>query len=297
MTDTLQETARDLLGVISEAVVRARQPRYQGEKVGMSLSGGLDSSTVFTLAGDQAMPCFTGYYNDGDEYDERFFARLVAGSEHHEILITPTDFLEHFEEMIFNAKPPFQGPGTFGQYMVARYASQHVNAMLSGEGGDELFGGYARLLIVAGEARPDGYEDYVLPEGYPDNLVDALEWDFARLGDLLSVDDQMLGAFGVEARAPLTDPNVIDFVLALPPELRVGKRLLKETMAGIVPDAILERTDKRGFPTPFVKWANEHDEVRAFVQGRIGYVPDPSEPWARGWWVDLCTETARSIGV
>ncbi len=288
MTDVLPATAQGLLLLLATAVDRARE----GERVGMSLSGGIDSSTVYKLTGKPELPCFTGYY-EGDAYDERFYARQVAGDEHHEILITPQDFLDHFDEMVCAAAPPFQGPGTFGQYMVARYACEHVSVMLSGEGGDELFGGYARLIITAGEPAPDGYEDYVLPDGYPDNVEDALQWDFDRLGDLLAVDDQMLGAFGVEARAPMTDADVIDFVLKLPPELRVGKRLLKETMRGIVPDVILDRTDKRGFPTPFVSWANEHDGVREMVLNRIGYLPDPELPWARDWWVALCEQSYR----
>jgi asparagine synthetase B (glutamine-hydrolysing) len=290
--EPVADAAHQLLLLTARAVEAARG---EDDKVGMSLSGGVDSSSVYVLTGRPSLPCFTGYY-EGDAYDERFFARLVAGDEHHEILITPEDFVEHFDEMTLAAKPPYQGPGTFGQYMVARYACEHVTVMLSGEGGDELFGGYARLMIAAGEPRPDGYEDYVPPAGYPTDLKAALQWDFDRLGDLLAVDDQMLGAFGIEARAPFTDPDVVDFVLSLPPESRVGKRLLKEAMRGLVPDAILDRTDKRGFPIPIVQWANEHEGVRQIVLDRIGYLPDPAKPFAREWWVALCTQTRRELG-
>lgn len=286
--DTLPEVASELLEICGVAVENALFD--DDVSYGMALSGGIDSSTIYRLSGG-VIPCFTGYY-EGDEYDERFFARMVAGDEHHEILITPEDFLDHFDDMVRAVKPPFQGPGTFGQYMVARYAANHVNVMLSGEGGDELFGGYARLMIVAGEPRPEGYDDYVLPVGYPDTLEEALQWDFDRLGDLLAVDDQMCSAHGVEARAPFTDPAVVEFVLALPPQLRVGKRLPKEMMRGLVPDPILARTDKRGFPTPFVEWAQ--GPIAEFVYDRIGYLPRSDRPWARGWWLALC-ETTREM--
>lgn len=282
-------TATQLANVVELAV----QADLAGEDPkGMSLSGGIDSSTVYRLTGN-GIPCFTGYY-EGEEYDERRWARLVAGPEHHEIKITPDDFLAHFDDMVKAAKPPFQGPGTFGQYMVARYAAKEgVKVMLSGEGGDELFGGYARLLIVAGEPRPDGYEDYELPAGYPTTLTEALDWDYQRLPDLLAVDDQMLAAHGIEARAPFTNPTVVQFVLGLPAHLRVGKKLVRKAMRGIVPDQILDRTDKRGFPTPFVAWCQ--GPLSKFVKDRIGYLPNPDQPWARGWWVDLCTTTKEAL--
>lgn len=254
------------------------------EDSGLALSGGLDSSTVTSLAPDW-LPTFTGYYDEVG-YDERHWARLVAHKEHHEVLITPEDFVENFDGMVAAMKPPVMGMGTFGQYMVAKYASQHVGVMLSGEGSDELFGGYARQMIVAGEQPPAGYENYVLPEGYPTDLAEALAYDYERLPDLLAVDDQMLGAFGVEARAPFTDSRIVEYALALHPTQRVGKRHLRERVRGIVPDEIIDRKNKMGFPTPLVLWA-QREPVRSFVLDRIGYLPDPNRPWDRAWWYDI----------
>ena len=51
--------------------------------------------------------------------------------------------------------------------------------------------------------------------------------------------------------------------------------------------AIIARKDKRGFPVPFVEWAQE-DPVRSFIGERIGYIPDPDLPWDRKWWLDMC---------
>lgn len=272
--------------MLVELIRRAILDRASGN-AGIVLSGGLDSSTVAALAYDMAiyLPTFTGYY-DTPGFDERKYAHLVAHGEHHDILITPEDFVEHFDAMQYHVRPPIMGMGTFGQYMVARYASQVVDVVLSGEGSDELFGGYARQMIVAGEAPPAGYESYQLPEGYPTDLKAALDYDYALLPDLLAVDDQMTGAFGLEARAPFTDQRIVDYALALPVTERVGKRHLREAVRGIVPDAIIDRTDKMGFPSPLVQWA-QTDPVRTFVMDRIGYLPDPSKPWDRDWWLEL----------
>lgn len=254
-------------------------------KVGIVLSGGLDSSTVACLA-DPQLPTFTGYY-DLPGFDERHYARVAAHPEHHEILITPDDFVAHFDEMVPHVRPPIQGMGTFGQFMVARYVSQHVDVALSGEGSDELFGGYARTLIAAGEPPMDGYENYRVPAGYPvHDLAAALQWDLDRLPDLLAVDDQMCAAHGVEARAPFTDQSIVDYALALEPTERVGKRHLRAAVRGIVPDAIIDRTDKMGFPAPYALWA-QAEPVRSFVHDRIGYLPNPETPWDRSWWYDM----------
>jgi asparagine synthetase B (glutamine-hydrolysing) len=282
-------TSSRLLALLDDAVNDA----CDADNVGAVLSGGIDSSTVVCVAraGGHDLPTFTGYYDEGDAYDERRYARLVAGTDHHEIEITPADIVENFDGMMEAFQPPFQGSGAMGQYMVAKYvASQGIRTVLSGEGGDELFGGYARLMIVAGHPRPDGYEDYQLPDDYPRTLEDALAYDLAGLPDLLAVDDQACGAWGLTAVAPMTDERVVDFVLAQPARNRVGKHMLRDAVRGLVPDLILDRTDKKGMPAPFVKWGQ--GPLREFFLDRIGYLPDPERPWDRQWWHDL-TGNAR----
>ncbi len=236
------------------------------------------------------IPTFTGYY-EGDGFDEREYARLVAGKNHHEILITPRDFINNFDDMVPHLREPYQGMGTFGQYMVAKYlAQQGIEVALSGEGSDELFGGYARLMIVAGEQPPEGYENYELPSDYPRDLDAALAYDYERLPDLLAVDDQCLAAWGIEARAPFTDPRIVEYGLGLPARERVGKRHLKEAVRGLVPDRILDRTDKKGFPCPLVEWAN--GPCKDFIGDRIGWIPDPQKPWDRTFWYELLHSAA-----
>jgi len=256
------------------------------EDTGVLLSGGIDSSTVAYFAPE--LPVFTGWYQ-GAAYDERPWAKLMAKDrEWHQIEITPQDFIDHFDAMVDQIGPPTEGPGTFGQYMVSRYVSQHVSTVLSGEGGDELFGGYARLHLVAGVPVPDGYDDYVLPKGYPQDLAEALrfEWN-VNLPALLAVDEKVNAANNVTAIAPMTkSAAVIGYAMHLPPDMRVGKVALKAAMRGLLPNEILNRTDKRGFPVPYVEWAQ--GPLKDFIGERIGYVPDADQPWDRKWWLDLC---------
>lgn len=280
----------ELLDLICDAVDDAFHQATG--RVGINVSGGIDSSTVCCVARwlGHAFPSFTGYYDEGEAYDERSYARLATlGDNHHEIRIGPDDIIVEFDRMMEWFKPPFQGPGAMGQYIVAKYARRYAETVLSGEGGDELFGGYARLMMVAGHRLPDGYQNYTLPDGYPDNVQDALRWDYVRLPDLLAVDDQACEAWGITAVAPMTDRRVVDWALKQDPWDRVGKKLLREAVRGLVPDQIIDRTDKKGMPAPFVKWGQ--GPLRQFFLDRIGYLPDPSKPWDRRWWYDLCASS------
>lgn len=263
------------------------------KRVGVNVSGGLDSSTVtcFAKMWNPHIRTFTGYY-DVPGFDERRFAHMAAaGTEHYEILITAQHFVDNFDKAMEHFTPPYQGPGMFGQYMVAKYISDHglADVVLSGEGSDELFGGYARLMAVAGEKLPDGYENYKIPADYPTTIEDALEYDYERLPDLLKVDDEALAAFGLVAAAPFTDPTIVSYALELDPSQRVGKKHLREAVRGIVPDAIIDRTDKMGMPIPLVQWANDaSNPVHDFVGDRLGYIPDAGKPFDRAWWSDFC---------
>ena len=116
--------------------------------VGSSLSGGLDSSVVCSLAARELgtpLPAFHGRFDAGRSFDESQYAEALArsiGSELHVVTPTPADFVNAMPEIIRLLDEPVAGPGSFPQFMVSRRAASDVKVMLGGQGGDEVFGGY-----------------------------------------------------------------------------------------------------------------------------------------------------------
>jgi len=121
--------------------------------LGAYLSGGLDSSTVAAIAAEYigpGMKTFHGFFPDGTDYDESNFARVAAESFQAELLtigLSPQQFIEDMPALICAMDEPAAGPGIFPQYRVSKMAAGHVKVVLGGQGGDELFGGYARYLL------------------------------------------------------------------------------------------------------------------------------------------------------
>ncbi|WP_022851593.1 asparagine synthase (glutamine-hydrolyzing) [Limisalsivibrio acetivorans] len=122
--------------------------------VGSYLSGGLDSSTVAVLAAKSfpgSISTFSGGFHESPLYDETHYARIVSDkiqSRHFEIWPEHTDFERDFEKLVYHMDFPVAGPGVFPQYMVSKLASENVKVVLGGQGGDELFGGYARYIVA-----------------------------------------------------------------------------------------------------------------------------------------------------
>ena len=122
--------------------------------VGSYLSGGIDSSLVSVLSARHSPAnrlSFHGKFTQFPGYDESGYARLAAeaaGSALHEIDITADHFREHIRDVIYHLDFPVAGPGSFPQFMVSKLAGEHVKVVLGGQGGDEIFGGYARYLIA-----------------------------------------------------------------------------------------------------------------------------------------------------
>ena len=150
--NTSEETFAEELATLLEDSVRLRL--RSDVPVGAHLSGGLDSSSIVSLAAglhrESKLRTFTGGFA-ADGYDETFFARRVAeaaGTEPFEIFPTAEDFVRDIADLIYYLDEPVAGPGSFPQFAVSRLASQRVKVVLGGQGGDEIFGGYVRYLVA-----------------------------------------------------------------------------------------------------------------------------------------------------
>ncbi|MDX2084094.1 MAG: asparagine synthase (glutamine-hydrolyzing) [Candidatus Melainabacteria bacterium] len=132
--------------------------------VGAYISGGVDSSLVASWARQHTpttnvfegftgkFPAEPGAPDGGSAFDESAYARAVAEANHirlHEVAITPEDFIQHLPAVLYHLDEPVAGPGSFPQFMVSRLVREAgVKVVLGGQGGDEIFGGYARYLVA-----------------------------------------------------------------------------------------------------------------------------------------------------
>ena len=309
--------------------------------VGAHLSGGLDSSAVASLAskmlGDNPLKTFTGAFREGPEFDETPYARSVAkaiNADYYEKYISGEGLETLLPKLIYHMDEPLAGPGLIPQYHVSELASKHVKVALGGQGGDELYVGYARYFVAYLEKcmaaaiwpgqvqtepglslssiasnlplldnykpmmahlfgkglfdadatryfrlidrtegneklyntdllnNPNGLERFqtVFNQPNTDSYINKmLHFDLkGSLPALLHVEDRTSMAVSLESRVPLLDHKIIEFLAKIPPHIKFAngktKHLFRETITNIVPQNILQRTDKKGFPVPINAW-------------------------------------------
>lgn len=122
--------------------------------VGFLLSGGVDSTAMLSLASkktDKPISSYTIGFSHPGVVDERPFAQLAAerfGSEHHEISITAREFASFLPEYVWYMEEPVCEPASVALYYVSKLAKQYVKVLISGEGGDEAFGGYHNYMYM-----------------------------------------------------------------------------------------------------------------------------------------------------
>ena len=143
---------------LRELLLEATRIRMISERpLGAFLSGGIDSSAVVAAMARQAsgpVKTFAIGFEDG-RFDERAHARRLAGyygTEHQEFVVTPAA-LDVLPTLARRFGEPFADPSAIPSFYVAQLSSQHVTVVLTGDGGDESFGGYRRYALM-GMDRP-----------------------------------------------------------------------------------------------------------------------------------------------
>ncbi len=139
-TMTLDQAVDEIDRVFTDSV---EAHRISDVEVGCFLSGGVDSCFVASYFGGQK--AFTVGFDNGQHYNETAFAAHLAeaaGINHYTHLITPQEYWDALPIIQYMLDQPLADPSCVALYFVSKLASEHVKVVLSGEGADELFGGY-----------------------------------------------------------------------------------------------------------------------------------------------------------
>ncbi len=144
----LEELKRELVAELREAT---RLRMIADVPLGAFLSGGVDSSAVVAMmameSGDPVRTFTIGF--DEQSHDERAYARMVADrykTDHHELTVRP-DAMAILPALVYHYGEPYADSSAIPTYYVSKIAREHVTVILSGDGGDENFLGYARYLV------------------------------------------------------------------------------------------------------------------------------------------------------
>ncbi len=259
----------------------------------MFLSGGIDSSVLLAMMArlnERPVQAFTAGFSGTGVADERVHARVLAdavGAEHHEVEFGADDFWTLLPAVARAMDDPAADYAVLPTFKLAACARQHgLKVVLTGEGGDELFGGYGRYRqarrarIFGGRAmRERGVFDGLgvlrqsfgqWRDGYAGVERDAETRGRTQLqaaqatdcadwlpNDLLGKLDRCLMAHGVEGRVPLLDVKLAGFAFTLPDRFKIrrgrGKWLLRKWLETALP-ASRPFSAKRGFTVPVADW-------------------------------------------
>ncbi|MEY6433925.1 N-acetylglutaminylglutamine amidotransferase [Thioalkalicoccus limnaeus] len=267
--------------------------------VGVLLSGGLDSSLLVALlaeAGVGDLHTFSVGFEDTPEeagsefhYSDQVVARYRT--RHHRFLVPNAQVLRRLPEAVDAMAEPMFGQDAVAFYLLGEQVSREIKVVQSGQGADEVFGGYFwyprmqaetegtplerfrrhyfdrdhdeyRRLIdpaLAGDDHSSALIAERLAEPGADEFLDAvLRLDVTTLivDDPVKRVDNMTMAWGLEARAPFLDHRLVEVAARCPPALKLrdgGKYPLKVMARGRLPDAVIDRP-KSYFPMPALKY-------------------------------------------
>jgi asparagine synthase (glutamine-hydrolysing) len=265
--------------------------------VGVLLSGGLDSSLLVAILaelGQKDLKTFSvGFETVGDvEGDEFRYSDLIASrfaTDHHRIRVDSSRAIESLPGMVAAMSEPMMSHDAIGFYLLSQEVSKYVKVAQSGQGADEIFGGYHwyPVLMRSNDATEDYARVYfdrdhaemaelvapaLMNGDYSRDFVDAyfrncrgttpidqtlqLDAEIMMVDDPVKRVDNMAMAWGLETRVPFLDHEVVELAARIPAELKVrggGKHILKEASRGLVPDEVIDRP-KGYFPVPALKY-------------------------------------------
>jgi len=265
--------------------------------VGVLLSGGLDSSLIVGLLAEQGqhgLATFSvGFEAAGGEKGDEFqYSDLVAahfGTDHHQIRVPSSRLLETLPQTFAAMSEPMVSYDNIGFYLLSQEVSKHLKVVQSGQGADEVFGGYHWYPPLAGSRDAAGdyarlFMDRDFAEYSAAVCAEHLRSDFARqfieqrfarpdgrgpIDKALHLDttvmlvddpvkrvDNMTMAWGLEARVPFLDHELVELAGRVPAELKVraeGKWVLKEAARRVIPHQVIDRP-KGYFPVPALKY-------------------------------------------
>jgi asparagine synthase (glutamine-hydrolysing) len=281
-----------LLGAVERQQTAADVP------VGVLLSGGLDSSLLVGLLdqlGHHDVQTFSiGFGDKGDESGNEFiYSDAVANhfrTRHRKYMIPDAEVLAALPEVVDQMSEPMVSQDVAAFYLLSQRVSQSVKVVMSGQGADEVFGGYfwypnmdaesgaplekfsrhyfdrdhAECLatVTNAYAADDVTSELVaarLAEPDADTFLDqVLRFDATTLivDDPVKRVDNMTMAWGLEARVPFLDHELVELAMSMPPELKLkegGKWPLKAIARGLIPDSVIDRP-KGYFPVPAFKY-------------------------------------------
>lgn len=295
MADVDAVEARELVLASLRTAVRRRA--VADVPVGVLLSGGVDSSLLVGLlaeGGQQGLRTFSIGFESvgGEEGDEFRWSDLIAerfATEHTRLRIDGGATLDALPDCIQAMSEPMVSHDVIGFFLLSREVARHVKVVQSGQGADEVFGGYhwyppllddesgpgdyARVFCDRTQAEMERVLHPRLAQG--DASRSFVEEHFARAGARRTIDralrldttvmlvedpvkrvDNTTMASGLEARVPFLDRELVELAARLPAELKVGqggKHVLKEAARTVIPSAVIDRP-KGYFPVPALKY-------------------------------------------
>jgi asparagine synthase (glutamine-hydrolysing) len=278
---------------MSAAVARRR---IADVPTGVLLSGGLDSSLVVGLLaeqGHQDIRTFSiGFDAVGEhEGDEFKYSDIIArrfGTDHHQIRIAPNRSLDALPSAIKAMSEPMVSHDAVAFYLLSEEVAKEVKVVQSGQGADEVFGGYSwyppflqtddpvseyrrryfdwadsdiRKLLTQPpdeDVSTDFVERFFADVRSPLPIDKALEIDskIMLVDDPVKRVDNMTMAFGLEARVPFLDHDLVELAARIPARLKVkdgGKYVLKQAARRVVPAEVIDRP-KGYFPVPSLRY-------------------------------------------